>query len=47
MLRLAAVAHEALLRCEATTLSGFGVFFCVSGAGGDIEILRFIWGFCG
>jgi hypothetical protein len=42
MLRLAAVVHEALLRCETTTLPGFGVFFCVSGAGGHCEILRFI-----
>jgi hypothetical protein len=47
LLRLAAVAHEALLRCEATTLAGFGVFFLRIVCWGHREILRFIEGFRG
>src|SRR4029453_19358221 len=40
MVRLAAIPCEALLRCAAATLSGFGVLFGVSFAGGHSALLR-------
>jgi hypothetical protein len=43
LLRLEAVTIEALLRFEATTVSGFGVLFGVSFHGGHGALLRSVW----
>jgi hypothetical protein len=47
VLRLAAVALEAFLRCAATALSGFGLFFRISLRGRHGAFLRCIWVLCG
>ena len=41
-LRLAPITLQTLLRCAAATLSGFGVFFCGSFAGGHGALLQTI-----
>src|SRR4051812_33468841 len=43
VLRLAAVAREALLRCAITTASGFGVFFCASFGWRHGTLLTPVW----
>ena len=47
VLRLAAVAREALLRCEAAALSGFGPLFGVLLRERHGALLRFVWVLCG
>ena len=42
VLRLVAIPCEALLRCEAATLSGFDLFFGLSCAWGHGALLRFV-----
>jgi hypothetical protein len=39
VLRLAAIPREALLRCAATTLSGFHMFFDIACGGGHATLL--------
>jgi hypothetical protein len=47
VLRLAAITCEALLRCAATTLSGFPVLFDASFRGGHGALLDAVWVFGG
>jgi hypothetical protein len=47
VLRLAAITCEALLRCEATTESGFDLLFGISFRGRHGKLLSTVWIVCG